>query len=302
MPIALRKGTKSCTKYPMYSFLSRSNLSSEFRAFTANLDTVTMAMEIPEWKTDVMKEMRSFEKNNTWELVAFPKGHKTVGCKWVFALKYKSDGSLHKYKAKLVAKWFTQTYGIDYSETFSPVAELNTIKALLSVAVNKNWPLYQLDMKNAFLNGELEENVYMSTPLGFEAQLDHQVQFDHQVCKLKKALYGLKQSPRAWFERFTTFVKSQGFTQGHSNHTLFTKRSVSGKIAVLIVYVDDIVLSRDDIAEITRLKKKMADEFEIKDLGNLKYFLGMEVAKSREGISVSQWKYTLDLLKETCMT
>ena len=122
------------------------------------------------------------------------------------------------------------------------------------------------------------------------------------MCKLKKALYGLKQSPRAWFERFSTFVKSQGFIQGHSDHTLFTKRSVSGKVAVLIVYVDDIVLSGDDTAEINKLKQKMADEFEIKDLGNLKYFLGMEVTRSTEGISVSQRKYTIDLLKETCMT
>ncbi|KAA0036967.1 putative mitochondrial protein [Cucumis melo var. makuwa] len=127
----------------------------------------------------------------------------------------------------------------------------------------------------------------MSPPPGFEAQ------FGQQVCKLQKSLYGLKQSPRAWFDRFTTFVKSQGYSQGHSDHTLFTKASKTGKIAILIVYVDDIVLTGDDQTKISQLKQRMGDEFEIKDLGNLKYFLGMEVARSKEGISVSQRKYTL---------
>ncbi|KAL0536844.1 hypothetical protein IC582_025807 [Cucumis melo] len=166
---------------------------------------------------------------------------------------------------------------------------------MLSVAVNKDWPLYQLDIKNTFLNGDLVEEVYMSPPPGFEAQ------FGQQVCKLQKSLYGLKQSPRAWFDKFTTFVKSQGYNQGHSDHTLFTKASKTGKIAILIVYVDDIVLTGDDQTKIRQLKQIMGDEFEIKDLGNLKYFLGMEVARPKEGIFVSQRKYTLDLLTETGM-
>ncbi|TYK01779.1 Cysteine-rich RLK (RECEPTOR-like protein kinase) 8 [Cucumis melo var. makuwa] len=157
------------------------------------------------------------------------------------------------------------------------------------------WSLYQLDVKNAFLNGDLAEEIYRSPPPGFEAQ------FGQEVCKLQKSLYGLKQSPRAWFDRFTTFVKSQGYSQGHSDHTLFTKVSETGKIAVLIVYVDDIVLSGDDQAEISQLKQRMGNEFEIKNLGNLKYFLGMELARSKEGISVSQRKYTIDLLTETGM-
>ncbi|KAL4011241.1 hypothetical protein IC575_028293 [Cucumis melo] len=139
------------------------------------------------------------------------------------------------------------------------------------------------------------EEVYMSPPPGLEAP------FGQHVCKLQKSLYGLKQSPRAWFDRFTTFVKSQGYNQGHSDHALFTKASKTGKIAILIVYVDDSVLTRDDQTEISQLKQRMGDEFEIKDLGNLKYFLGTEVARSKEGISVSQRKYTLDLLTETGM-
>ncbi|KAL0553893.1 hypothetical protein IC582_007797 [Cucumis melo] len=301
IPIALRKGTRSCTKHPICNYVSYDNLSPQFRAFTASLDSTIIpkniytALECPEWKNAVMEEMKALEKNRTWEICALPKGHKTVGCKWVFSLKYKADGTLDRHKARLVAKGFTQTYGIDYSETFSPVAKLNTVRVLLSVAVNKDWPLYQLDVKNAFLNGDLVEEVYMSLLPGFEAQ------FGQQVCKLHKSLYGLKQSPREWFDRFTTFVKSQGYSQGHSDHTLFTKASKTGKIAILIVYVDDIVLTGDDQTEISQLKQRMGDEFEIKDLGNLKYFLGMEVARSKEGISVSQRKYTLDLLTETGM-
>ncbi|KAL0546054.1 hypothetical protein IC582_015959 [Cucumis melo] len=184
--------------------------------------------------------MKALEKNRTWEICALPKGHKIVGCKWVFSLKYKANGTLDRHKARLVATGFTQTYGIDYSETFSPVAKMSTVRVLLS-------------------------------------------------------------SPRAWFDRFTTFDKSQGYSQRHFDHTLFTKVSKTGKIAILIVYVDDIVLTEDDQTEISQLKQKMGDEFEIKDLGNLKYFLGMEVARSKEGISVSQRKYTLDLLTETGM-
>ncbi|KAA0051254.1 Cysteine-rich RLK (RECEPTOR-like protein kinase) 8 [Cucumis melo var. makuwa] len=182
------------------------------------------------------------------------------GYKWVLSLKYKADGTLDRHKARLVKKGFTQTYGINCSETVSPVAKLNTIRVFLSVVVNKDWPLYQLDVKNAFLNGDLVEEVYMSPRQDLKPNL---------------------------VSRFTTFVKSQGYSQEHSDHTLFTKVSKTGKIAILIVYVDDIVLTRDDQTETNKLKQRMGDEFEIKELGNLKYFLGMEVARSKEGISVS---------------
>ncbi|RVW36700.1 Retrovirus-related Pol polyprotein from transposon RE2 [Vitis vinifera] len=143
-----------------------------------------------------------------------------LGCKWVFTIKSKADRSVKIYKDRLVAKGFTQTYGIDYQETFALVAKINSIRVLLSLAVNSNWPLHQLDAKNAFLNGNLEEEVFMSPSLG--------------------------------------------------------------KVAILIVYVDDIVLTGDDCNELEKLKGKLAEEFEIKDLGALKYFLGMEFAKSKK--------------------
>lgn len=193
-----------------------------------------------------------------------------------------------------MAKGFTQTYGIDYQETFVPVAKINSIRVLLSLAVNSNWPLYQLDVKNAFLNGNLEEEVFMCLPPGFEKLFGQD-----KVCKLKRSLYGLKQSPRAWFQHFGKVVKSYDYHQSQADHTMFYKHSTKGKFVVLIVYVDDIILTSDDIEKLARLKRKLAEDFEIKDMGALKYFLGMEFARSKEGIFVNQRKYILDSLGET---
>ncbi|EXB88426.1 Retrovirus-related Pol polyprotein from transposon TNT 1-94 [Morus notabilis] len=232
--------------------------------------------------------MRALERNHTWDVVRRPREKALVGCKWVFTVKYKADGSIERYKACLVAKGYTQTYGIDYQGTFAPVAKINTVRVLLSITANLDWSLQQLDVKNAFLNGDLEEEVYMEMPPGFEDKGD-------QVCKLKKSLYGLKQSPRAWFDQFT-----KGYKQAGGDHTLFYQHK-NDKTAILIVYVDDIILTGDDLEEWERLKRKLAKEFEIKDLGSLRYFLGMEIARNKCGISVSQRKYVLDLLKETGM-
>ena len=162
-----------------------------------------------------------------------------------------------------MAKGFTQTYGVDYQETFAPVVKINSIRVLLSLAAKYNWPLHQLDIKNAFLNGDLEEEVFMIPPPGFEKVFDQ-----HKVCK--KSLYGLKQSPRAWFERFGKAVKSHGYHQSQDDHTMFYKHSEKGKISILIVYVDDIIQTGDDLEELADLKRRMALDFEIKDLGMLK--------------------------------
>lgn len=176
------------------------------------------------------------------------------------------------------------------------VEKLNTVRVLLSLAANLDWPLQQLDVKNAFLNGDLEEEMYMDAPPGFDGE------FGSKVCRLMKSLYGLKQSPRAWFEKFTDSVKRQGYTQAQTDHTMFFKHSSSRIITILIVYVDDIILTGDDSVEMHSLKKNLTTEFEIKDLGSLKYFLGMEVARSKKGIVASQQKYVLDLLDETGMS
>lgn len=300
VPVAIRKGVRNCTKHPIAKYLSYHRLSEKYKAFTTNIShlfiprNIQEALGHSEWKSAVYEEMRALQKNKTWEIVDLPREKKTVGCKWLFTIKCKSDGSIERYKARLVAKGFTQTYGIDYQETFAPVAKINSIRVLLSLAVHLNWPLQQLDVKNAFLNGDLEEEVFMDLPPGFEGKFG-----EKKVCRLKKSLYGLKQSPRAWFDRFGKVVKLQGYVQSQADHTMFYKHSSERRVAILIVYVDDIILTGDDVFELDRLKKALAREFEIKDLGPLKYFLGMEFARSKKGIFISQRKYILDLLGET---
>ncbi|KAE8673438.1 Detected protein of unknown function [Hibiscus syriacus] len=299
-PIALRKGVRSCTtKHPISNFVSYHKLSPDFKAFSTRImddelpKSIHEALEVPRWREAVFEELKALKKNDTWDLTPLPEEKRSIGSKWVFTIKYHADGSVERYKARLVARGFTQTYGLDYEETFAPVAKLNTIRVLLSLAGNLDWTLRQFDVKNAFLNGELEEEVFMEVPPGFD-----ELKKDGRVCKLKKSIYGLKQSPRAWFKRFTSAVKQHGYTQAQSDHTMFYKHN-NGKIAILIVYVDDIVMRGDDTVELESLKNFLSNQFEVKDLGQLKYFLGMEVARSSKGIIISQRKYVLDILKET---
>nr|AFP55546.1 gag-pol polyprotein [Rosa rugosa] len=288
-------------KYPVAKYVSTHRLSKPYAAFVNQLSSVSLpskvqdAMKDEKWMKAMTVEMDALEKNCTWELVSLPQGKKTVGCRWVYTVKHNSDGSVDRYKARLVAKGYTQKYGVDYDETFAPVAKINTIRVLLSLAANLDWPLQQFDVKNAFLHGDLHEEVYMDLPPGYGTSTGEQV-----VCKLKKSLYGLKQSPRAWFGRFTKFMKKIGYRQSNSDHTLFLKHRC-GKVTALIIYVDDMVVTGDDIEEIQRLQGQLSSEFEMKDLGNLKYFLGIEVARGKDCIVLSQRKYVLDLLAETGM-
>uniref|UniRef100_A0A2N9IGY8 Integrase catalytic domain-containing protein n=1 Tax=Fagus sylvatica TaxID=28930 RepID=A0A2N9IGY8_FAGSY len=286
------------SKYPIANYVSTQRLSEPLKAFAHTLSScnipssVEEALSDPKWAQAIKEELEALQKNKTWALVVLPEGKKTVGCKWIFSIKYKADGSIDRCKARLVAKGYTQTYGIDYHETFSPVAKLNTVRVLLSLAANLDWPLHQLDVKNAFLHGDLEEEVYMDIPPGYTASSKAKI-----ACKLQRALYGLKQSPRAWFGRFSSAMRKYGFQQSNSDHTLFLKHRL-GKVTALIVYVDDMIITGDDAEEISRLQEQLSTEFEMKNLGGLKYFLGIEVARSRQGIFLSQRKYVLDLLSE----
>ena len=165
------------------------------------------------------EEISALMKNETWEKCELPKGKKAIGCKWVFTIKYHADGTIERYKARLVAKGYIQTYGVDYFETFSPVAKIDTIQVFFSIAANKDWPLHQFDVKNAFLHGELEEEVYMKPPPGFSEAYNLK-----EGCRLERALYGLKQSPHAWVGRFTSAMKKFGYKQSNLDHTLFLKK------------------------------------------------------------------------------
>ncbi|MCH82966.1 retrovirus-related Pol polyprotein from transposon TNT 1-94, partial [Trifolium medium] len=217
---------------------------------------------------------------------------KPIRSKWVYKVKHKVDGSIERYKARLVAKGYNQVEGLDFFDTFSPVAKITTVRTLIALASIKSWHLHQIDVNNAFLHGELQEDVYMSIPEGVVAPKPN------QVCKLFKSLYGLKQAGRKWYKRLTGLLIQQGYTQSTSNHSLFTLTS-DQSFTALLVYVDDIILAGNSISEFDRIKHIMDTEFKIKDLGKLKYFLGLEVAHSKEGISIYQCKYCLDLLKDT---
>ena len=253
--IALRKGTRSCTKPK--TFLLQNTETSITR-------TPYEALQSFHWKEAMQEERKALLQNNTWEIVDLPKGKTPVGCRWVFSLKCKSDGSLDRHKARLVAQGYTQTYGIDYQETFAPVAKLNTIRILISLAVNLDWPLRQYDIKNAFLHGDLKEEIYMSIPPRYGDST-----IKGKVCKLKKALYGLKQSPRAWFGRFSQTMKALNFKQCNGEHTLFFKRSSEVLLTLLIVYVDDIVVTGNDLREIQGLERHLDQHFQVKRLGSL---------------------------------
>lgn len=287
--------------YAITKYVSTDKLPPQHQAFVQEMENIKIPIKIeealqnPKWAEAMEVEMDALHKNETWSIVSLPPDKKPVGCKWIFTLKHRAGGKIDRYKARLVAKGYTQSYGIDYQETFAPVAKMNTVRVLLSLAANFNWPLKQFDVKNAFLHGELEEEVYMQLPPGFNGP-----QTSGKVCRLQKALYGLKQSPRAWFGRFTDAMKRIGYHQGNSDHTLFIKRK-SGKVTLLIIYVDDMIITGDDTDEMKKLQEYLSTEFEMKDLGGLKYFLGIEVARTKTGIYLSQRKYILDLLSETGM-
>ncbi|KAH9744437.1 retrovirus-related pol polyprotein from transposon RE2 [Citrus sinensis] len=201
-------------------------------------NSVNQALQDPKWFNAIHEEFKALQANQTWDLVILTAAVKVVGNKWIFIIKYNSDGSISRYKARLVVKGFHQTYGIDYSETFSPVVKASTVRVILSLAVMNNWIIRQVDVNNAFLNGILVEDVYMAQPEGF---VDPEK--PHHVCKLKKALYGLKQAPRAWFDRFREAMTSQWhFEHSKSDSSLFYRWD-AGDILLVLVYVDDIIIT-----------------------------------------------------------
>lgn len=293
----------SKVKYPMSNYVSNQNLSASNVAFMSQLSAVSIPNSVQEalanskWTEAMNVEMDSLQKQQTWEIVECPEGKRPVGCRWIYSVKYNPEGTIDRFKARLVAKGYTQAYGVDYTETFAPVAKINTVRVLLSLAANWDWPLQQFDVKNAFLHGELSEEVYMELPEGCKIA----VPGSKKVCKLKKALYGLKQSPRAWFGKLTKAMKAFGYSQSNQDHTLFLKKK-QGKITALIVYVDDMLVTGNDSNEMLALQEYLSNKFDMKDLGVPKYFLGIEVSRSKKGIFLCQKKYILDLLKETGMT
>ncbi|KAJ0523146.1 putative RNA-directed DNA polymerase [Helianthus annuus] len=284
-------------KYDLNKVLSYSCLSAENNVFISCLSksvepsSYNEASKDPKWVEAMNLEMEALLKNQTWELVELPVGRKPIGCKWVYRIKYKSNGEIERYKARLVAKGYNQREGIDFGETFSPVVKMVTIRCVLSLAVQNGWTLYQLDINNAFLYGSITENVYMTLPEGYYDKNNT------KVCKLVKSLYGLKQAPRKWNEKLTDVLVKVGFVQSSCDHSLYIMCK-SSVLLVLLVYVDDIIVTGNSVAEIERVKALLSDHFKIKDLGVLKYFLGLEVVYDKSGLCLNQRKYCLELLAE----
>jgi hypothetical protein len=259
--------------------------------------TFREASSDPLWQQAMKEELDALLKTGTWDLVDLPAGKSAIGCKWVYKIKTRSDGTVDRYKARLVAKGFTQEYGIDYEETFASVARLSSVRTLIAVSASRHWPLFQMDVKNAFLNGELTEEVYMQLPPGFSQPPG----FSPKVCRLRRALYGLKQAPRAWFSKFSSTISQHGFSASSYDSALFFRRSDHG-ITLLLLYVDDMIITGDDVQGIQDLKRFLGQHFEMKDLGPLSYFLGLEVSSSSDGYYLTQAKYTSDLISRAGIT
>ena len=218
------------------------------------------------------EKLQALAQNHTWDLVPLPQGKHVVGSRWVYVVKEYSDCSLERYKARVVTKGFTQKYGLDYQETFAPVAKMNTVRLLFALATHRGWILQQYDVKNVFLHGDLTEEIYMALPPRYSSLVPSTLA--SVVCRLRKSLYGLKQSPRAWFARFTTAMRNRGYRQCNRDHTLFYHHSLSRGVVLLLVYVDDIITGDDNLV-IAELASYLASEFAIKHLGQLRYFLGI---------------------------
>ena len=237
-------------------------------------------------------ELKSMEQNQVWDLAKLPHDSKRVGCKWIFKIKRDSKGKIERYKARLVAKCFTQKDGIDYKETFSPVSKKDSLRIIMALVAHYDLELHQMDVKTAFLNGELEEEVYMDQPEGFS------IGGKDMVCKLKRSIYGLKQASRQWYLKFNDVITSFGFKENIVDRCIYLKVSGS-KIMFLVLYVDDILLATNDLGMMKSTKNFLSKNFEMKDMGEANYVIGIEIFHDRSQglLGLSQKTYINKILE-----
>ena len=228
-------------------------------------------VDCDQWIKAMDLEMESMYSNSVWTLVDQPNDVKPIGCKWIYKRKRDQTSKVQTFKARLVKKDYTQKEGIDYEETFSPVAMIKSIRILLSIATFYDYEIWQMDVKTAFLNGNLEESIYMVQPEGFIQKGQEQ-----KVCKLQKSIYGLKQASRSWNIRFDTAIKSYGFEQNVDEPCVY-KRIIKSTVAFLVLYVDDILLIGNDTGHLIDIKEWLAMQFQMKDLENAQYVLGIQI-------------------------
>jgi hypothetical protein len=239
----------------------------------------------------MQEELNNITRNAVWHLVPRP-NQNVVGTKWVFRNKQDEHGVVTRNKARLVAKGYSQVEGLDFDETYAPVARLESICILLAYATYHGFKLYQMDVKSAFLNGPIKEEVYVEQPPGFEDS-----EYPNHVYKLLKALYGLKQSPRAWYECLRDFLITNGFKVRKVDPTLFTK-TIAKDLFICQIYVDDIIFGSTNKSTFEEFSRIMIQKFEMSMMGELKYFLGFQIKQLQDGTLISQTKYIQDILKK----
>jgi hypothetical protein len=240
-----------------------------------------------QWRQATDAEYQSLLQNDTWTLVSLPADRHTVGCKWVFKIKCKPDETIDRFKARLVVKGYSQEYGVDYEETYAPVARFASLRLLIAIALQRGWQLHQMDVVTAFLNGKLDEHIYMEQPEGYVQEGKEDL-----VCKLNKSLYGLKQAPRCWNTALHEHLVRMNFSQSGVEACIY-----SSSHAAIGVYVDDLLLAAPE-EELKPLKDGLKSKFQMKDLGELHHFLGMQVAMTSTGLTLSQEHYLRKLLEK----
>jgi hypothetical protein len=242
----------------------------------------------------MQEEYNSLLENQTWDLVPLPSGRKIFIWRWVYRTKSATDGQINRYKSKLVAKGFQQVHGIDYDETFAPVAKMDSIRSELSIVETKGWEVYQMDVKNAFLHGDLSEDIYMEQPQGF-------MQDSYLVCRLKKYLYGIKKAPREWYSKIYSYMFLQNFVHCKSEPNVYMLKTTDS-LLLLVLYVDDLLIIGCSTSMIVAVKRILHDRFLMMDMGPLHFFLGLEISQDASGIRLSQAKYAWDILERFHMT
>ena len=288
-PVELRRSDRVRRKPARYVLLGESYqvIAIDSEDDPINYKEALEDVDVQEWQKAMDREMESMYSNSVWSLVEAPKGVKPIGCKWIYKRKRGSDGKVETFKARLVAKGYTQKEGIDYEETFSPVAMLKSIRILLAVAASLDYEIWQMDVKTAFLNGNLNEDIYMQQPEGFKAKGK-----EHMVCKLQRSIYGLKQASRSWNIRFDQAITSFGFEKSPDEPCVY-KRIQAQKIVFLVLYVDDILLIGNDKQVLSGVKDWLHKQFDMKDLGEANYILGIKLIRDRKNklLALSQASY-----------
>lgn len=288
-PIAMRTRGKAGISKPKKQFSLLSSVSPIPKSHKE-------ALQDPNWTPEMNDAIDAFIETKTWDLVPRPKNTNIVTSLWLYKHKFDADGKPYKHKVRLVANGKTQEEGVDFTETFSPVVKPVTIRTVLDVSLANGWPIHQLDVKNAFLHGLLDETIYMHQPPGYRDKTN-----PDYVCKLNKAIYGLKQAPRAWNSRFATFVTNMCFTCSRSDASLFIFNKGSRK-AYLLLYVDDIILTASDDQFLQQIVTKLQTEFPMSDSGKLHFFLGVKAEFVKDVIFLSQQAYTVDIIARAGMT